>query len=86
MSEVISPKGAIRNMQDLRLCVVVVRADSCTASVPGGNCVCAESYPMRNLLDYTLKPEDMKGEELFAHKCKIRNRAATSADVSVRRI
>ena len=30
------------------------------------------------MLAYTLKPEDMKGEELFAHMCKIRNRAATS--------
>jgi hypothetical protein len=46
------------------------------ASVPKAN-------PMRNLLACTLKPEGMKGEELFAHMCKLRNRAATSAGVSV---
>ena len=39
--------------------------------------------PARGLLAFTLKPEGMKGEELLAHLCKLRNRAATSAAVGV---
>ena len=39
--------------------------------------------PARGLLAFTLKPEGMKGQELFAHLCKLRNRAATSAAVGV---
>jgi hypothetical protein len=40
------------------------------ASVPNAD-------PARGLLAFTLKPEGMKGEELLAHLCKLRNRAAT---------
>ena len=74
-------------MQDMRLCVVVV-TDARVPTVALPPCPVAiasvpKANPMRNLLAYTLKPEDMKGEELFAHMCKLRNRAATSTDVSV---
>jgi hypothetical protein len=38
-----------------------------TASVPKAN-------PVRNLLAYTLKPEDMKGEELHARTARTHQR------------
>ena len=35
------------------------------------------------MLAFTLKPDNMEGEELLAHMCKLRNRAAGNAGVSV---
>ena len=73
----------IRNMQDLRLSVVVVTdARVPTAALPPCPVAIAsvpKANPMRNLLAYTLKPEGMKGEELFAHMCKLRNRQRIGA-------
>ena len=48
--------------------------------------VSVDADPARGLLASTLKPEGMKGQELFAHLCKLRNCAATSAAVGVSRI
>jgi hypothetical protein len=45
--------------------------------------VSVDADPARGFLAFTLKPEGMKGQELFAHLCKLRNRAATSAAVGV---
>ena len=74
----------IRNMQDhCGLSVVVVTdARVPTAALPPCPVAIAsvpKANPMRNLLAYTLKPEGMKGEELFAHMCKLRNRQRIGA-------
>jgi hypothetical protein len=77
----------MRSMQDLRLCVVVVtEARVPTAALPPCPVALAsvpKANPTRNLLAFTFRPEGMKGKELFAHMCKLRNRAAPSTGVDV---
>jgi hypothetical protein len=77
----------MHNMQDLRLCVVVVtEARVPTAALPPCPVALAsvpKANPTRNLLVFTFRPDGMKGKELFAHMCKLRNRAAPSTGVDV---
>ena len=77
----------MHNMQDLRLCVVVVtEARVPTAALPPCPVALAsvpKANPTRNLLAFTFRPDGMKGKELFAHMCKLRNRAAPSTGVDV---